>query len=127
MDAMQRHESWFARIVACAFDAETESLYRDALGFAETLDAVRRIVPALQSVIEDGVAAGVFAIRHSDEAARFLAALMDVTDPFDAFAEPERMSHHIEALTEFALRGLGCSDDTLRRALGRLPEPDRRG
>jgi O-acetyl-ADP-ribose deacetylase (regulator of RNase III) len=32
MDAMQRHESWFARIVACAFDAETESLYRDALG-----------------------------------------------------------------------------------------------
>jgi len=32
MDAMQRHESWFGRIVACAFDAETESLYRDALG-----------------------------------------------------------------------------------------------
>ncbi|HKP14988.1 MAG TPA: macro domain-containing protein [Gemmatimonadaceae bacterium] len=32
MDAMQRHESWFERIVACAFDAETEGLYRDALG-----------------------------------------------------------------------------------------------
>jgi len=32
IDAMQRHESWFARIVACAFDAETESLYREALG-----------------------------------------------------------------------------------------------
>jgi O-acetyl-ADP-ribose deacetylase (regulator of RNase III) len=32
MDAMQRHESWFERIVACAFDAETEQLYRDALG-----------------------------------------------------------------------------------------------
>ena len=32
MDAMQRHESWFERIVACAFDAETEALYRDALG-----------------------------------------------------------------------------------------------
>jgi O-acetyl-ADP-ribose deacetylase len=32
MDAMQRHESWFERIVACAYDEETESLYRDALG-----------------------------------------------------------------------------------------------
>ena len=32
MDAMQRHESWFERIVACVFDAETEALYRDALG-----------------------------------------------------------------------------------------------
>ena len=32
MDAMQRHESWFTRIVACAFDADTERLYRDALG-----------------------------------------------------------------------------------------------
>jgi O-acetyl-ADP-ribose deacetylase (regulator of RNase III) len=32
MDSMQRHESWFARIVACAFDAATETLYRDALG-----------------------------------------------------------------------------------------------
>ena len=32
MDAMQRHESWFERIVACAFDAETERLYQDTLG-----------------------------------------------------------------------------------------------
>jgi len=32
MDAMQRHESWFERIVACAFDEETGRLYRDALG-----------------------------------------------------------------------------------------------
>ena len=32
MDAMQRHESWFERIVACAFDEETGQLYRDALG-----------------------------------------------------------------------------------------------
>ena len=32
MDALQRHESWFERIVACAFDEETEQLYRDALG-----------------------------------------------------------------------------------------------
>jgi len=32
MDAMQRHESWFERIVACAYDAETEALYQNALG-----------------------------------------------------------------------------------------------
>ena len=32
MDSMQRHESWFTRIVACAFDEQTEELYRDALG-----------------------------------------------------------------------------------------------
>ena len=32
MDAMQRHESWFERIVACAYDVETELLYRKALG-----------------------------------------------------------------------------------------------
>ena len=32
MDALQRHESWFRRIVACAFDEETEELYREALG-----------------------------------------------------------------------------------------------
>ena len=32
MDAMQRHESWFERIIACAFDAETEQLYQAALG-----------------------------------------------------------------------------------------------
>ena len=32
MDAMQRHESWFERIIACAYDVETELLYRKALG-----------------------------------------------------------------------------------------------
>jgi O-acetyl-ADP-ribose deacetylase len=32
MDAMQRHESSFERIVACAFDAETERLYQAVLG-----------------------------------------------------------------------------------------------
>ena len=32
MEAMHRHESRFTRIVACAFDAETESLYGQALG-----------------------------------------------------------------------------------------------
>jgi O-acetyl-ADP-ribose deacetylase (regulator of RNase III) len=31
IDSMQRHESWFERIVACAFDTETEALYREAL------------------------------------------------------------------------------------------------
>jgi len=31
MDSMQRHESWFTRIVACAFDAETEQMYHAAL------------------------------------------------------------------------------------------------
>ena len=31
MDAMRRHESSFAAIVACAFDAPTEELYRKAL------------------------------------------------------------------------------------------------
>jgi O-acetyl-ADP-ribose deacetylase (regulator of RNase III) len=31
-DAMRRHEARFERIVACAFDAETEVLYRAALG-----------------------------------------------------------------------------------------------
>jgi AcrR family transcriptional regulator len=80
-------------------------------------DAVRRLVPAFESVIEQGVAEGVFSIRHSDDAARFLAALMDVTDPFDAFAAPERIGHHVEALTEFALRGLGCDEATLARVL----------
>jgi AcrR family transcriptional regulator len=87
-------------------------------------DSVRRIVPALHVVIEQGVSDGVFAIRHSEDAARFIAALVDVTDPFEAFAEPERIAHHAEALTEFALRGLGCSEATLARALGGLPEPE---
>ena len=32
MDAMRRHEPRFARIVACAFDAETEALYGAVLG-----------------------------------------------------------------------------------------------
>ena len=32
LDAMQRHASSFERIVACAFDQETELLYRRALG-----------------------------------------------------------------------------------------------
>ena len=31
-DSMQRHESWFERIAACVFDAETERLYREVLG-----------------------------------------------------------------------------------------------
>ena len=31
IDAMRRHESRFARIVACVFDVETEALYRKAL------------------------------------------------------------------------------------------------
>ena len=31
-EAMRRHQSRFARIVACAFDAEMEALYREALG-----------------------------------------------------------------------------------------------
>jgi O-acetyl-ADP-ribose deacetylase len=32
MEAMRRHEPRVTRIVACAFDAETEELYRKALG-----------------------------------------------------------------------------------------------
>jgi O-acetyl-ADP-ribose deacetylase (regulator of RNase III) len=32
--AMRRHEARFERIVACAFDVETEALYRTALGTA---------------------------------------------------------------------------------------------
>jgi O-acetyl-ADP-ribose deacetylase len=31
VEVMRRHESWFERIVACVFDAETERLYRRAL------------------------------------------------------------------------------------------------
>ena len=34
IDAMRRHEKCLARIIACAFDAETEALYRGALGAA---------------------------------------------------------------------------------------------
>jgi O-acetyl-ADP-ribose deacetylase len=34
VDAMRRHEARFERIVACAFDVETEALYRTALGNA---------------------------------------------------------------------------------------------
>ena len=34
IDAMRRHEVHFHRIVACAFDAETEAHYRTALGAA---------------------------------------------------------------------------------------------
>ena len=82
-------------------------------------DAVRRTVPAFEAVIEQGCAEGVFRISHPDDAARFLGALMDVTDPFDVFAKPERLWHHTEALTEFALRGLGCDETTLADALGR--------
>jgi O-acetyl-ADP-ribose deacetylase (regulator of RNase III) len=36
--AMQRHESRFERVVACAFDAETEQLYRDALDETPSTD-----------------------------------------------------------------------------------------
>jgi O-acetyl-ADP-ribose deacetylase (regulator of RNase III) len=36
--AMQRHESRFERVVACAFDAETEQLYRDALDGTPSTD-----------------------------------------------------------------------------------------
>ncbi len=76
-------------------------------------DAVRLLVPAFERVIEQGRSESVFKISHPDDAARFLAALLDVTDPFDVFAEPERLGHHTEALTEFMLRGLGCDDATV--------------
>lgn len=82
-------------------------------------DAVRRVVPAFERVIEQGRDEGVFNISHPDDAARFIAALTDVTDPFDVFAEPERLEHHTEALTEFALRGLGVGEATLAAALAR--------
>jgi AcrR family transcriptional regulator len=83
-------------------------------------DAVRLLVPSLQRVIEQGCAEGVFKISHADDAARFIAALQDVTDPFDVFAEPERLGHHTEALTEFVLRGLGCDDETVAREIERV-------
>jgi AcrR family transcriptional regulator len=82
-------------------------------------ESVRRLVPAHEHVIVQGIAEGVFELKHSDDAARFISALMDVTDPFDAFAEPERLAHHVEALTEFALRGLGCSGDVITAAMSR--------
>jgi AcrR family transcriptional regulator len=83
-------------------------------------DAVRLVVPAFQGVIEQGVAEGVFHISHPDDAARFIAALLDVTDPFDVFAEPERLGHHAEGLTEFMLRGLGCDEPTIAREIARV-------
>ena len=39
-----------------------------------------------------------------------------------AFAEPERLGHHAEALTEFVLRGLGCEEDVVARELARARE-----
>jgi AcrR family transcriptional regulator len=83
-------------------------------------DAVRLLVPALERVIEQGCDEGLFRISHADDAARFIAALQDVTDPFDVFAEPDRLSHHTEALTEFVLRGLGCDDATVAREIERV-------
>jgi AcrR family transcriptional regulator len=83
-------------------------------------DAVRLLVPSLERVIEQGRDEGVFKISHPDDAARFIAALQDVTDPFDVFAEPERLGHHTEALTEFVLRGLGCDEDTVAREIERV-------
>jgi AcrR family transcriptional regulator len=83
-------------------------------------DAVRMLVPALERVIEQGRTEGVFRISHPDDAARFIAALQDVTDPFDAFAEPARLAHHTEALTEFVLRGLGCDEATVEREIARV-------
>lgn len=82
-------------------------------------DAVKRTVPAFERVIEQGVREGVFRLTHTDDAARFIAALMDVTDPFDVFREPERIDHHVEALTEYALRGLGCDEYVVADALAR--------
>lgn len=80
-------------------------------------EAARRMVPAFECVIEQGEREGVFALRHGDDGARFLAALLDITDPYDAFASPDRIEHHVEALTEFALRGLGCAEEVIERAL----------
>jgi AcrR family transcriptional regulator len=85
-------------------------------------DSVRMLVPALERVIEQGRAEGVFHISHPDDAARFIAGLQDVTDPFDLYAEPERLAHHAEALTEFVLRGLGCDDATVAREIARVRE-----
>jgi hypothetical protein len=45
-----------------------------------------------------------------------------VTDPFDIYAEPARLSHHTEALTEFVLRGLGCDETTVAREIARVRE-----
>jgi AcrR family transcriptional regulator len=67
-------------------------------------DAVRMLVPSLERVIEQG------------------RALQDVTDPFDVFAEPERLAHHTEALTEFVLRGLGCDEAIVAREIARVRE-----
>jgi TetR/AcrR family fatty acid metabolism transcriptional regulator len=83
-------------------------------------DVVRRVVPAFEDVIAQGCEEGVFRTSHPDDAARFIAALTDVTDPFDVFAEPGRISHHIEAITEFMLRGLGCEDETIAREIARV-------
>jgi AcrR family transcriptional regulator len=86
-------------------------------------ESMRRLMPALERIIVQGVSEGAFCLKHTDDAARFIAALMDVTDPFDAFAEPERLSHHVEALTEFALRGLGCSDEAVAAAMAQPVAP----
>jgi AcrR family transcriptional regulator len=85
-------------------------------------DAVRLLVPALERVIEQGRAEGVFKISHPYDAARFIAALQDVTDPFDVFEEPQRLSHHAEALTEFVLRGLGCDEAVVAAEIARVRE-----
>lgn len=85
-------------------------------------DAVRRLVPWLEHVIAQGCDEGVFHITHADDAARFIAALQDVTDPFDTFAEPGRFEHHTEALTEFVLRGLGCDQTVVADEIARVRE-----
>lgn len=83
-------------------------------------DAVRLLVPIFEQVIQQGCDERVFKISHPDDAARFIAALQDVTDPFDMFAEPERLGHHAEALTEFVLRGLGCEEAAVAREIARV-------
>jgi AcrR family transcriptional regulator len=103
------------REVLAFFHREGNEAFHDLV----SREAVRRMVPEFERVIVQGVAEGVFHIRHSDDAARFIATLTDVTDPFDLFQRPKDVAHHTEALTEFALRGLGCSDEVVDEAIER--------
>ncbi|HHW14174.1 MAG TPA: TetR/AcrR family transcriptional regulator [Firmicutes bacterium] len=81
-------------------------------------EATKRLMPAVASVIRQGIAEGAFDTRYPQEAAGFIVAATQAVTACGTYGQEESLTQRGAALMDFILKGLGfCAD----RSAGQTP------
>jgi AcrR family transcriptional regulator len=89
-------------------------------------EAYGRMIPAIQAVLEQGVAEGVFDVTSTEAAAGFIIAASQVVTERGLYGQHESSPRLAAALVTFVLKGLGYRPATSTLSTPAAPEGNER-